>query len=305
MSATSGVYSPPSNCASERTYPVPTYRVWLASGTTNGTSCARTRSASRLSCGSRNSTPDATRNPTTAAAAATAPGTRAPVNRSPTPVAAPTTGPSSTFCGRSPSAPAAAPGQAVRGPAQRRRHRPAGDDPRPQRGDLARPLPGSGHRVHRREPGRPAQRAQHHRPAAAVRGQRRPGQRAQHPRRPGRPRPGRPGPPRTRRVILSHLWNLSSGTTPQVTRSTVNTAAAHRSFIFLPNGTWPPRPGNASRGPISPKAPTSPIRAPWPTSLGPVRITSLGFRTDVALRALEGARITDRGDYLVVRTPSN
>ena len=36
-----------------------------------------------------------------------------------------------------------------------------------------------------------------------------------------------------------------------------------------------------------------------------MRITSLGFRTDVALRALEGARITDRGDYLVVRTPSN
>jgi ribosomal protein S18 acetylase RimI-like enzyme len=33
------------------------------------------------------------------------------------------------------------------------------------------------------------------------------------------------------------------------------------------------------------------------------RITSLGFRTDVALRVLEGAKVTDRGDYLVVRSP--
>jgi RimJ/RimL family protein N-acetyltransferase len=36
-----------------------------------------------------------------------------------------------------------------------------------------------------------------------------------------------------------------------------------------------------------------------------VRITSLGFRTDVALRILEGARVADRGDYLVVRTQDN
>jgi ribosomal protein S18 acetylase RimI-like enzyme len=36
-----------------------------------------------------------------------------------------------------------------------------------------------------------------------------------------------------------------------------------------------------------------------------VRITSLGFRTDVALRVLEGAEVTDRGDHLVVRTPGN
>jgi GNAT superfamily N-acetyltransferase len=34
-----------------------------------------------------------------------------------------------------------------------------------------------------------------------------------------------------------------------------------------------------------------------------VRITSLGFRTDVALRVLEGAEVADRGDYLVVRSP--
>ena len=32
---------------------------------------------------------------------------------------------------------------------------------------------------------------------------------------------------------------------------------------------------------------------------------SLGFRTDLALRALEGATISDRGDYLVIRSPDN
>jgi hypothetical protein len=36
-----------------------------------------------------------------------------------------------------------------------------------------------------------------------------------------------------------------------------------------------------------------------------MRVTSLGFRTDVALRVLEGAEATDRGDYLVVRTRDN
>jgi ribosomal protein S18 acetylase RimI-like enzyme len=36
-----------------------------------------------------------------------------------------------------------------------------------------------------------------------------------------------------------------------------------------------------------------------------VRVKSLGFRTDLALRALEGARISDRGDYLVIRSPDN
>ena len=39
--------------------------------------------------------------------------------------------------------------------------------------------------------------------------------------------------------------------------------------------------------------------------LGAVRIVSLGFRTDVALRVLEGAEVTDRGDYLVIRSPDN
>jgi GNAT superfamily N-acetyltransferase len=34
-------------------------------------------------------------------------------------------------------------------------------------------------------------------------------------------------------------------------------------------------------------------------------ITNLGFRTDVALRVLEGAQVTDRGDHLVISTPDN
>jgi hypothetical protein len=44
---------------------------------------------------------------------------------------------------------------------------------------------------------------------------------------------------------------------------------------------------------------------PAKARLGVVRITSLGFRTDVALRVLEGAEVTDRGDYLVIRTADN
>ena len=36
-----------------------------------------------------------------------------------------------------------------------------------------------------------------------------------------------------------------------------------------------------------------------------MRVTSLGFRTDVALRVGEGAEVADRGDYLVVRSPGN
>ena len=36
-----------------------------------------------------------------------------------------------------------------------------------------------------------------------------------------------------------------------------------------------------------------------------MRVTSLGFRTDLALRVLEGAEVGDRGDYLVIRSPGN
>jgi len=36
-----------------------------------------------------------------------------------------------------------------------------------------------------------------------------------------------------------------------------------------------------------------------------VPIANLGFRTDVTLRVLEGAQVTDRGDHLVIRSPDN
>lgn len=36
-----------------------------------------------------------------------------------------------------------------------------------------------------------------------------------------------------------------------------------------------------------------------------MQVTSLGFQTDLALRVLEGADVTDRGDYQVVRSPDN
>jgi len=36
-----------------------------------------------------------------------------------------------------------------------------------------------------------------------------------------------------------------------------------------------------------------------------MQLASLGFRTDVALRVAEGSEVTDRGGYLVVRSPGN
>jgi hypothetical protein len=36
-----------------------------------------------------------------------------------------------------------------------------------------------------------------------------------------------------------------------------------------------------------------------------VDVRSLGYRTDLMIRELEGSRITDRGDHLVIRTPAN
>jgi GNAT superfamily N-acetyltransferase len=35
------------------------------------------------------------------------------------------------------------------------------------------------------------------------------------------------------------------------------------------------------------------------------QLASLGFRTDLALRAAEGSEVTDRGGYLVIRSPGN
>jgi ribosomal protein S18 acetylase RimI-like enzyme len=39
--------------------------------------------------------------------------------------------------------------------------------------------------------------------------------------------------------------------------------------------------------------------------LGPVRVNSLGFRTDLMLRTLEGSEVADHGEYLTVRSPGN
>jgi GNAT superfamily N-acetyltransferase len=39
--------------------------------------------------------------------------------------------------------------------------------------------------------------------------------------------------------------------------------------------------------------------------LGPVRVESLGYQTDLMLRGLEGSSITDQGGYLVVRSPAH
>ena len=36
-----------------------------------------------------------------------------------------------------------------------------------------------------------------------------------------------------------------------------------------------------------------------------VEVRSLGYRTDLAILALEGSRVTDRGDHIVIRTPGN
>jgi len=36
-----------------------------------------------------------------------------------------------------------------------------------------------------------------------------------------------------------------------------------------------------------------------------VRIRSLGYRTDLMIRLLEGSRVEDRGDYLAIRSPQN
>ena len=36
-----------------------------------------------------------------------------------------------------------------------------------------------------------------------------------------------------------------------------------------------------------------------------MRVTSLGFRTDLTLRVLERAEVADRGDHLVIRSPGN
>ena len=43
----------------------------------------------------------------------------------------------------------------------------------------------------------------------------------------------------------------------------------------------------------------------WACYLRRVEVRSLGYRTDLAILALEGSHVADRGDHLVVRTPGN
>ena len=79
-----------------------------SNGTTKGRSSARTRSASRLTWASRNSSADSSRYASTVVLATAAVGTRRR-RAAARPTAAPTSGPSATFCGRRPKAPTTAP----------------------------------------------------------------------------------------------------------------------------------------------------------------------------------------------------
>src|SRR5260370_12802330 len=42
-----------------------------------------------------------------------------------------------------------------------------------------------------------------------------------------------------------------------------------------------------------------------PSTLGRVDVRSLGYRTDLMVRLLDGSQVEDRGDYLAVRSPQN
>ena len=100
------------------------------------------------------------------------------------------------------------PGQPVRRPAERCRQRAAREDAGPQGGNLARALPGPGHRLRRAQPGRARQRADGRRRPAPVRRQGRPAQRADQAGPPDLLGPARLGPIRLG-PILSHTRNLS------------------------------------------------------------------------------------------------
>ena len=143
---------------------------WPAAPRT-GRSSPSTRSASRLTWGSRNSTADRHPEPDDGrrrghrarAAARAGPGPARPARRRPA-RAGPSAG--AARAPRPPRPPPCAtgtgprPGQPVRRPAERGRQRAARQDPRPQRGNLARPLPGPRHRLRRAQhaPRPPARR---------------------------------------------------------------------------------------------------------------------------------------------------
>ena len=82
---------------------------------------------------------------------------------------------------------------------------------------------------------------------------------------------------------------------------------ACRSSSSTASTAFPARsPLRRSCRPCGPRTPnrTHPPPGKW-HRLTPVRVTSLGFRTDVALRVLEGAEVADRGDHLIVCSPGN
>jgi ribosomal protein S18 acetylase RimI-like enzyme len=65
--------------------------------------------------------------------------------------------------------------------------------------------------------------------------------------------------------------------------------------------TADPDPGGASIGLV----PEPDNRTREACYLLRVKVRSLGYRTDLAIHALEGSQVTDRGDHLVIRTPGN
>ncbi|HEX3192799.1 MAG TPA: hypothetical protein VHS30_23765 [Streptosporangiaceae bacterium] len=101
----------------------------------------------------------------------------------------------------------ARPGQPAGRPAQRGRQRAARQDPRPQRRDLARPLPGPRHRLRRAQTRRARQRADGRGRPPAVRRQRGPGHRAD-----------QPGEPDLLQPLLRHKKNLPSRNKPAGSR---------------------------------------------------------------------------------------
>src|SRR5258708_28834018 len=64
--------------------------------------------------------------------------------------------------------------------------------------------------------------------------------------------------------------------------------------------------GGRRSTPATPPASLSPPGNPCqPCYLRRVEVRSLGYRTDLAILALEGSQVTDQGDHLVIRTAGN
>ena len=128
-------------------------------------------------------------------------------------------------------------------PPERGYQRGAGRDPLPQRRDLAGTLPGPGHRLGRRQPGRPGGRAQAGRPRTPMASQGRPGHAANDASGDDRPLPLRPVPGSSAAIPKTYRWAGPPGATSsdgtarfQVCSSGISRAAG-RSI-----SSCPPRP---------------------------------------------------------------